>query len=169
MPSNVVEPTHFRLPDMLSNWPWPRHLNPHYDVCKEESVAWLETFHAFSPKAQQGFNLCDFSGSRSTCGGRGVHLAKICQTFWPRWATRSTIKVSDCLDIKKELVNTSSLPDGCRVGCDLMNLFFVIDHHTDIADPTGARDQANVLMDVLRNPHMGRPAGEWIGGEVARQ
>lgn len=78
-------------------------------------------------------------------------------------------KVSNRLGIKKELVNVSSLPDGCRVGCDLMNLFFVIDHHTDIADPAGARDQANVLMDVLRNPHMDRPPGEWIGGEVARQ
>ena len=27
-------------------------------------MAWLEMFHAFSPKAQKAFNLCDFSGSR---------------------------------------------------------------------------------------------------------
>ncbi|KAJ7238782.1 putative terpene cyclase [Mycena haematopus] len=132
MPSNVVNPTHFRLPDMLSNWPWPRHLNPHYEVCKEESAAWLEMFHAFSPKAQKAFNLCDFNLLASL--GYPLH--------------------------DKE---------GCRVGCDLMNLFFVIDHHTDIADPAGARDQANILMDVLRDPHMDRPPGEWIGGEVARQ
>ncbi|KAJ7454224.1 terpenoid synthase [Mycena latifolia] len=59
--------------------------------------------------------------------------------------------------------------EGCRVGCDLMNLFFVIDEHTDIAATETARGQADVVMDAIRNPHKPRPAGEWIGGEVARQ
>lgn len=52
-----------QLPDTLRNWPWPRHLNPYYEVCKEESAAWLETFQAFTPKAQKAFNRCDFSES----------------------------------------------------------------------------------------------------------
>ncbi|KAF7309111.1 Terpene cyclase [Mycena kentingensis (nom. inval.)] len=58
--------------------------------------------------------------------------------------------------------------DGCRVGCDLMNLFFVIDEHTDVAEPAIARAQADIVMDALRNPRRPRPDGEWIGGEVAR-
>jgi len=59
--------------------------------------------------------------------------------------------------------------DGCRIGCDLMNLFFVIDEYSDIADGKGARVQADIIMDALRNPYKPRPSGEWIGGEVARQ
>ncbi|KAI0795580.1 terpenoid synthase [Abortiporus biennis] len=41
--------------------------------------------------------------------------------------------------------------EGCRIACDMMNLFFVIDEHSDVA-------------------HNGspRPEGEWIGGEVTR-
>ncbi|KAF8882266.1 isoprenoid synthase domain-containing protein [Infundibulicybe gibba] len=52
---------YYRIPDTLHNWPWRRHLNPHYSVCKMESAAWFETFKAFSPKAQDAFNRCDFS------------------------------------------------------------------------------------------------------------
>ncbi|KAF7320642.1 Terpene cyclase [Mycena chlorophos] len=58
--------------------------------------------------------------------------------------------------------------DGCRIGCDLMNLFFVIDEHTDAANAAVARYQADVVMDALRNPYRPRPTDEWIGGEVTR-
>ncbi|KAF9038910.1 terpenoid synthase [Hymenopellis radicata] len=58
--------------------------------------------------------------------------------------------------------------DGCRIGCDLMNLFFVIDEHSDVADNDTARRQMDCVMDALRNPHTPRPEGEWIGGEVTR-
>ena len=28
-----------KLPDTMSNWPWPREINPHYEVVKTESKA----------------------------------------------------------------------------------------------------------------------------------
>lgn len=120
------------IPNTLRNWPWPRHCNPHYAECKIESAKWCEEFHAFSPKAQKAFNLCDFN-----------LLASLAFPLLDK--------------------------EGCRVGCDLMNLFFVIDEHTDVADIETARAQADTVMDALRNPHKPRPQGEWIGGEVARQ
>ncbi len=49
-----------------------------------------------------------------------------------------------------------------------MNLFFVIDEHSDVADNDTARHQMDCVMDALRNPHKPRPEGEWIGGEVTR-
>ncbi|KAF8871969.1 isoprenoid synthase domain-containing protein [Infundibulicybe gibba] len=58
---------------------------------------------------------------------------------------------------------------GCRVGCDLMNLFLLIDEYSDITDPSGVRQQADIIMDALHHPHTARPAGEWVGGEAARQ
>jgi Delta6-protoilludene synthase len=58
---------------------------------------------------------------------------------------------------------------GCRIGCDFMSLFFIIDEYTDIADEKGARVQAEIVMDALRNYTKPRPTGEWIGGEVTRQ
>ena len=54
-------PKTFTLPDTLAAWPWPRMLNSHYTEVKAESSAWLESFHAFGPKAQKAFNKCDFS------------------------------------------------------------------------------------------------------------
>jgi hypothetical protein len=120
------------LPDTLRNWPWPRLINPHYEECKLESTAWCERFQAFSPKAQQAFNRCDFNKLAAMAFAR---LNK----------------------------------DGCRIGCDLMNLFFVIDEWSDVANARETRKYADSIMDALRNPHKPRPEGEWIGGEVTRQ
>ncbi|KAF9448636.1 terpenoid synthase [Macrolepiota fuliginosa MF-IS2] len=56
-----------------------------------------------------------------------------------------------------------------RTGCDLMNLFFVIDEYTDVGDEAHAAMIASVTMDALRNPLKPRPHGESIVGEIARQ
>lgn len=50
-----------------------------------------------------------------------------------------------------------------------MNLFFVFDEYSDVATENGARQQADIIMDALRNPHLKRPAGEWVGGEITQQ
>ncbi|KAG2040645.1 terpenoid synthase, partial [Suillus americanus] len=48
------------IPDMLARWPIPRLLNQHYSKVSAESSAWLESFKAFSPKAQQAFDRGNF-------------------------------------------------------------------------------------------------------------
>ncbi|KAF8874007.1 terpenoid synthase [Infundibulicybe gibba] len=58
---------------------------------------------------------------------------------------------------------------NCRIGCDLIHLYFILDEYTDIADPISVRHQADIVMDALHHPHTARPAGEWIGGEATRQ
>ena len=50
-----------------------------------------------------------------------------------------------------------------------MNLFFMIDEHSDAVNSLEARRQADIIMDALRNPTLPRPKGEWIGGEMSRQ
>lgn len=49
-----------RLPDTLANWPWPRTLNPHYEIVKAETDAWFRSFNALTPKALLAFEKCDF-------------------------------------------------------------------------------------------------------------
>ena len=61
--SSHSSPAAFRLPDTLACWPWPHRLNEHYVEVKRASSRWLESFRAFSPKAQKAFNKCDFSKS----------------------------------------------------------------------------------------------------------
>lgn len=50
----------FVLPETLADYPWPRHLNPHYNDVAPESSRWTESFRAFDAKAQKSFNRCDF-------------------------------------------------------------------------------------------------------------
>ncbi|TFK47567.1 terpenoid synthase [Heliocybe sulcata] len=59
--------------------------------------------------------------------------------------------------------------DHVRTGCDLMNFLFLFDELSDVEDEKGVRAQADSIMDALRNPHISRPTGESILGEVTRQ
>lgn len=56
-----AEPPSYILPDTLRNWPYERIISPYYRAAQAESVAWLESFHPFTPQAQKAFNKCDFS------------------------------------------------------------------------------------------------------------
>jgi Delta6-protoilludene synthase len=50
-----------------------------------------------------------------------------------------------------------------------MVLFFIYDEFTDNIDGDGARAYADLVMDVLRNPHAERPQGEPKLAEITRQ
>lgn len=54
-------PQTYHLPYTLRNWPWESIIGPYYAAAQAESVAWLESFHPFTPKAQISFNKADFS------------------------------------------------------------------------------------------------------------
>jgi hypothetical protein len=50
-----------------------------------------------------------------------------------------------------------------------MNLFYVFDEYTDIADAEGAEEIRNIVVDAMRNPHKTRPEGELSIGEMTRE
>ncbi|KAH8101904.1 terpenoid synthase [Cristinia sonorae] len=62
-----------------------------------------------------------------------------------------------------------SSKEDLRTGCDLMNLFFIVDEYTDVEPAPVVREMVDVVIDALNNPHKPRPEGEIILGEVARQ
>nr|BBH51498.1 putative sesquiterpene synthase [Clitopilus sp.] len=78
MPAAI--PKFYTLPDTLRNWPWKREISPYYRQCQAESVAWLESFRPFSPKAQVAFNKCDFSLVSALCFPKGspYNLRSVC-------------------------------------------------------------------------------------------
>ena len=50
-----------------------------------------------------------------------------------------------------------------------MMLFFIIDEYTDNTDGDEARAYADLVANVFENPHVERPQGESIIGEITRQ
>lgn len=50
-----------------------------------------------------------------------------------------------------------------------MNVFFVFDEQTDIADTARTRELADIVIDAVRHPDRPRPEGEPIVGEITRQ
>lgn len=46
------------IPNVLATWPWPRRLNQHHVEVIAESTAWVASFRAFNPKAQESFDRC---------------------------------------------------------------------------------------------------------------
>ncbi|KAJ7627810.1 isoprenoid synthase domain-containing protein [Mycena polygramma] len=56
-----------------------------------------------------------------------------------------------------------------RVGCDLMNVFFIIDEYTDVENVPMVREMIDIVIDALEHPHKKRPEGEVVLGEVVRR
>ncbi|KAF8549863.1 terpenoid synthase [Imleria badia] len=52
-------PTRIFIPNIFAKWPWHRRINPHYAAVKKDADAWITSFQAFSPKAQDAYNRCD--------------------------------------------------------------------------------------------------------------
>ncbi|PPQ72274.1 hypothetical protein CVT26_006495 [Gymnopilus dilepis] len=121
----------YTLPDLLAEFPWPRHLSEHYEECKAESTAWTESYRAFDKVSLKTVDLGDFN-------------LLACLTYGPR---------------DKELI---------RLGCDLMNLFYVFDEYTDVLDGSGAEKLREIMMDAFKNPEKERPADELPVGAMAR-
>ncbi|PIL37706.1 terpene synthase [Ganoderma sinense ZZ0214-1] len=44
----------------MSDWPWPRKLNPLYEEVEAESIAWLESFKPYTQDSQRAHNQGDF-------------------------------------------------------------------------------------------------------------
>lgn len=59
-------------------------------------------------------------------------------------------------------------PDFVRVGCDLVNFYFVYDEYTDVADVSVARSLATTVTSVMKNPET-RTDNPHILGEMKRQ
>ncbi|KAH8981004.1 terpenoid synthase [Lactarius akahatsu] len=53
-------PERYYIPKTLENWKWPRHINPYHNEVQAAAVAWIRSFGAFSPKAQEAYDRCDF-------------------------------------------------------------------------------------------------------------
>ena len=59
--------------------------------------------------------------------------------------------------------------DDFRSCCDLYNLFFVLDEHTDTAPLSTVQAICNASKDAVEHPDKPRPDGEHIVGEMSRQ
>ncbi|KAI0293867.1 terpenoid synthase [Multifurca ochricompacta] len=140
----------YYLPDTLKNWKWPRQISPDHVEVRAASAEWLRSLKAFSPRAQDAFDRCEFSKSQDH-----PFLTSSWAQLLPGLLACMTYPFHD----KARL----------RTGCDFMNMVFVFDEYTDRATAEEAQVYADIAMDALRNPHVPRPKGEWIGGEVTRQ
>jgi Delta6-protoilludene synthase len=160
-------PERYYIPNNLDQWKWPRHINPHYAEVKAESAAWAKSFEAFSPKAQEAYDRCDFSTNSYGYSGQ-VHALTYCQTASHVLGTLCMTRVG-VLARPDAKPCSHSVTARTRSSCDLMHIYFVFDEYSDAAHEDDVQVMANIVMDALRNPHKPRPEGEWVGGEMARQ
>lgn len=55
----MASTTEIILPDLLAEWPFETKPNPLQNIVAD-SAKWVESFGAFSPRAQIAFNRCKF-------------------------------------------------------------------------------------------------------------
>ncbi|TFK36533.1 terpenoid synthase [Crucibulum laeve] len=73
------------------------------------------------------------------------------------------------LNLLASLTYSGRDKDFIRVGCDLMNFYFVYDEYTDVADREEAAQLAAMVIEAYKNPTtQPRPDGDVVG-EMTRQ
>ena len=55
-------------------------------------------------------------------------------------------------------------PEFVRLGCDLMNFYFVYDEYTDVSDPVFAGKIASMVIEAMRHPDRCSPASHILVG-----
>ena len=61
------------------------------------------------------------------------------------------------------------LTEHARIVCDFLNTEYVLDEIAEVSEESEVRKYWIVVKDAMYNPHVPRPEGEWIGGEIMRQ
>ncbi|KAH7882005.1 terpenoid synthase [Phlebopus sp. FC_14] len=102
-------------------------------------------------------------------------------TYWP-WPRRLNLHYREVgaastawIDSFQLLnANKKAAFDKCnfkqlRSACDMVYLFFAFDDFSDSGSGAAVRQQADIMMDALRNPDVPRPEGEVALGEMTRQ
>lgn len=54
-----ARPKTIYLPDTMTNWPWPRAVNPHYEAVKIEADAWFRSFKTLDQELLKAFDKCN--------------------------------------------------------------------------------------------------------------
>ncbi|KAK1232505.1 hypothetical protein PQX77_004356 [Marasmius sp. AFHP31] len=134
----------FILPDILQYWPWKRTINPHYEECRRESMAWSRGLNAMTPKAQAAFELFDPPLLAS------LGFPKLSKGF-----------LAPAFIVFRVL--TETFAEGCRVVCDLMFFVGYFDDRTDAMKPAEVQEWVNIVMDILRGRRSASADGPIIG------
>ena len=58
--------------------------------------------------------------------------------------------------------------DFVRLGCDLMNFYFVYDEYTDVGDVSVAKTLASIVISAMKNPEA-KHDNPHILGEMTQQ
>ncbi|KIM41852.1 hypothetical protein M413DRAFT_27416 [Hebeloma cylindrosporum] len=72
------------------------------------------------------------------------------------------------LNLLASLTYSNRDRDFVRVGCDLMNFYFVYDEYTDVGDVSVARSLASTVISAMKDPEA-KPDNPHILGEMTRQ
>ncbi|KAG1745752.1 terpenoid synthase [Suillus lakei] len=140
------------LPDTMVNWPWPRAINPHFEDVKIEVDTSFRDFKALSPESQKAFDKCDFGSTNIT------------SSQFRKWLTSFVL-----IARLAALAYPNASREHLRIGCELMNVYFIVDEYTDIENAAVTKEIVDIVLDALHNPHKMRPEGECILGEIVRR
>ncbi|KAG2115735.1 terpenoid synthase [Suillus discolor] len=78
-----ARPKMFYLPDIMTNWPWLRAVNPRYEAVKIEADAWFRSFKTLDPELLKAFDKCNpaYAVALAHPTASGEHLRVGCEVL----------------------------------------------------------------------------------------
>ena len=157
---------HYIIPDVLRDWPWVRTVNPHYEVGRVESTTWLESFKSFTPRTRAAFDRCDFGKQYAWSIRSTLDHTPYSPHMCPRMAHLQLVYVS--IQTTQPCLCSPIHAVDFRSCCDLMNVFFILEEHTDSLDTLRVQAVCHASKDAVMHPDTPRPPGEHFIGELTK-
>ncbi|KAF8970721.1 terpenoid synthase [Flammula alnicola] len=73
------------------------------------------------------------------------------------------------LNLLASLTYSNRGKDFIRLGCDLMNFYFVYDEYTDVADPSAAENLAKTVIEAMKYPNASSSNTPHLLADMTRQ
>jgi len=141
----------YTIPGLLRNWPWKRQLSPYYVAAKRESSDWVRSLRPFSQNGQRTFDACDLSQCLLSPSSH-QDLIAFCLIDLLASLTYSR-RDRGTYSIVVLLVHvTDASTEFVRLGCDLMNFYFVYDEYTDVSNPEVVKDLGVSVLNAMKYP-----------------
>ncbi|KAF8985349.1 hypothetical protein BDQ17DRAFT_1436665 [Cyathus striatus] len=102
------------MPDLLVKWPYMKIFSRHYTQVIEESDRWVESLRLFTDEGMRAYRSCNISLLGALLYSSRDHKGYFHYNLWFRFKFNITYFI--------------------RLGCDFVNVLFVIDEYTDVAD-----------------------------------
>lgn len=157
----------YRIPDTLTNWPWPARIGPHIDKINADLNVFVKGYPQLEGKASKLLEEAETGGS---CLSSQYLMCLDIFALLAFFVCCAYPSLNEGASGKPVAIQRNHNPIAqLGVAASFVIIGWLVDKIDELNGARGIRAVSDIIMDALRYPSETRPVGEHILGEISRQ